>query len=214
MEIDEADQMPATPTLRHFTVRFYSDHADATGAYSTLGRTLFGDNKALIVCEGNIRGTTTKEHCHVQGYSSLSENQLAVKAREILKPFVPTGISRPLAHKQGDVTELGFQYMCKEYPPKILYQSQICDDEIEALADASKLLRAEKKGALGQVLRALALDPGMGARPCYLAMLGVAIKYYNDQDKMPPPNLKLLVKSALYKLDSDNPSWLTTVFEL
>jgi len=205
--------MPATPTLRHFTVRFYSDHADATGAYSTLGRTLFGENKALIVCEGNIRGTTTKEHCHVQGYSSLSENQLAVKAREILKPFVPTGISRPLAHKQGDVTELGFQYMCKEYPPKILYQNQIGDDEIAALADASKLLRAEKKGALGQVLRALALDPKTGLRPCYMAYTTTAIKYYKEQDKMPPPNLKAMIKNYLYELDAD-PLWIMAVFEL
>lgn len=211
MEIDEPME---TPTLRHIVARYYSDHAEASGAYKTLGDTLFEGNKSLIVCEGNIRGTTTKEHVHIQGYSRHSDNQLMIKLREILKPFQPESIIRGYSQKQGGVTETGFQYMCKEYPPKILYQQGILDSEIEALADASALLRAAKKAGLGDALKELHLDSSDGARPCYMRYVAAGIKYYQDQGKMVPPNFKHLVKDNLYKLDPTNEAWLYSVFEL
>jgi len=212
MEIDDEPMEHAT--LRHCVVRFYSDLALETGVYKKLGQTLFEENKALIVCEGNVRGASTHEHCHIQGYSRLSDNQFKVKAREILKPVTPSHMARPLSHKQGDVTELGFQYMCKEYPPKILYQNLIDDDEIEALADASKLLLATRKAGLGQALQALHLDARMGPAACFRGYMVTAIKYYLDQEKLTPPNLKHLVKNLLYKLAMDDPAWIFAVSEL
>jgi hypothetical protein len=104
--------------------------------------------------------------------------------------------------------------MCKEYPPRILYQNQFAENEIEELADASKLLRAAKKAGLGDALKELRLDPGNGALPCYNVYIASAIKYYHDQGKSWPPNLKHMVKNELCKLDSQNPAWLVQVFAL
>jgi hypothetical protein len=212
MEIDE--EFMSEATLRHCVVRFYSDKADSDGLYKQLGRALFEDNKALIVCEGNVRGSTTHEHCHIQGYSRLSDNQFKVKARELLKPVTPPQMPRPLSHKQGDVTELGFQYMCKEYPPRILYQNHIDDDEIEALSDASKLLLATRKAGLGQALQELHLDPGMGPAACYNEYYYHGYKYYEAQDKLPPQNFKHMLKGLLYKLDNCNKAWICAVGQL
>lgn len=213
MEIDP----PATPEMQeprltHAVLKYYSDRADYEGAYKRLGDALF-EGKALMTCEGNIRGTSTKEHIHCQGYTALSKNQLSVMIRQHLKEFQPESLQRPYSVRDKPVDAQGFQYMCKEYPPKVLYQRGFDDTEIESLAEKSKLLRAEKKHGLREHLKGLGLTHTMGIGPCYKEYSASAVIYYRDQGKFTPPNFRQLVQDSLYALAPHDKTWISNVLD-
>lgn len=181
--------------MLHLVVKPYDPSID----YAYYCRQLFGDNRCLVMMEKK-----GGDHCHVQGECVLTEDGVkAIQQEMIAKHYRKKQdlTSRPIKKRSREADDLGFQYMAKELPDSVVvYKQGFTDEELCALYDKSNELRAELQSNLGEYLRSKCVrGPGEPPRHLHKRLCGYAVRYYLDEDKMQPPNIKLLVRHFLGK---------------
>lgn len=135
-----AEPVPCEPRLEHFKVEF-----DPSWDYESVARSLFLPDKKMLVVGENF---TKNKHVHFQGYTDLAERTFANKRQKLADKHCtrdPTNImyrpnSRPISAAKRAVTEVGFQYICKE-PPSAhnpIFSILFTDEELAELHAASK----------------------------------------------------------------------------
>lgn len=166
-------------------------------------KSLFGENKCLVMMEKK-----GGDHCHVQGVLSrdISDHEWKTKispelnALHYRRKIEPK--SNPVKKRKLAADETGFQYMSKELPSSIvLYKQGISDDELQELYEKSNEYREELQAKLGEYIFKACGDE-LGTRTAaqlHKCMCTAALQYYVDQDKMHPPNLKMLVRYYMMK---------------
>lgn len=166
--------------------------------YSTMCHELYGENKHLCVLEK----IDINAHCHFQGITNLTVRQYDDKFTELTSTHYlrkQKTNARPVRHeRQGKVDETGFQYMCKEDPPKILSKNGFSDEDIQQLHEQSAEHVAELKCGLKRKIHEL--SPGPDPEALHEKCLDTASDYYEDVDKMPPPNLQKLILWAMHTM--------------
>lgn len=164
---------------------------------------LYGENKCLAMLEKK-----GGDHCHVQGVpirefspyewkEKISPELNALHYRRKLEPG-----SKPVKKRNREADDLGFQYMSKELPSSIvLYKQGFTDGELEELYQKSNEYREELQAKLGEyIYKACGAELGTrSAAQLHKCMCTAALQYYVDQDKMHPPNLKMLVRYYMMK---------------
>lgn len=190
------------PRYVHFVVKPYDPSID----YESICKALFCTNRCLAMMEKK-----GGDHLHVQGECSLPDKEIDIylKNNVIVKHYrtiqaIEAGdpsLPRPCKRVRKEVTEKGFQYMSKDVPQSVLVYKQVfTDDDIQDLYEKSEAHRAELQSKLGEYLSANCVrGAGESPRNLHKRLCGLAIRYYLDQDKMQPPNIKLLVRHFLGK---------------
>lgn len=183
--------------MLHFIVNPHDSNFD----YEEICRDLFGTNKCLAMLES----TTKTPHVHVQGELAVSEDAWKDYQRELIDQHYMRAQDpkcRPVkANNKRKADDLGFQYICKEEPKKAcLYKQGFTDEDLELLHAKSNEYREQLKGELGEYLLEKCLPrAGETASELHHRYCSAAVDYYLDQDKMHPPNLKLLIRHYLGK---------------
>lgn len=186
----------------HFTCKPF----DAALDWPQICSHLFGMNKCLVMVERK-----GGEHGHIQGEEILPQTECDKYIRSLnglhyLKKLDPN--RRPVKRRKLEATEEGFQYMSKELPTSaVVYKQGFTDADLEELYAKSNEYREELQCKLGEYLVSKVVRAsGEGARQLHKRLCGAALQYYMDQDKMCPPNIKLLVRHFMLKYwgkDSD-----------
>lgn len=165
--------------------------------------------KCLVVLEK----ATSNPHLHFQGFSTLDEKTFKNKFSDLTANHYQKRLGdkkRPVRHSNKEVNDLGFQYMCKE--GEVLYRQGFSDEDIEQLREASKNYVDEVKNGLKRKLQETDFKY-QDAEDLHHQFRRSAMKYYNDQEKMPPPNFqKLLIwhMSTLYPKDDQIQNYCAT----
>jgi len=139
--------VPTEPRLEHFKVEF-----DPSWDYEAIARSLFLPDKKILVVGENF---TKNKHVHFQGYTDLAERTFNNKRQKLAEKHCTrdkTNImyrpnARPISAAKRAVTEVGFQYMCKE-PPSAhnpIFSILFTPEELAELHAASKDLVEKKK---------------------------------------------------------------------
>jgi hypothetical protein len=123
--------------MRHFKMSYDPKLHDQIPEIS---RQLYGDNKALVVAEK----LHVNAHIHFQGYTDLTEqsfrNKLGVLTKDhYMRRSLPGQPKYPVKCVKREADDMGFQYLCKEDPPNVLYKNHFTDEDIEELHEASDL---------------------------------------------------------------------------
>lgn len=180
----------------HLVVKPYDPSLD----YEGFAKQAFGDQPCLFMLEKK-----GGDHLHIQGMTALSDetfrklqsNELTLKHyRRRQEPDC-----HPVKRRRKEADENGFQYMCKELDSSVVvYKQGFTDEQLESLHAASNLHREECKSQLGEYIAGrvnfLRSDPPevLHQRVCL-----AAVEYYLAEDKMQPPNLRLLCRHILLK---------------
>lgn len=191
--------------------------------YVKVGKTLFGENKCLIVAEK----LDCNAHVHMQGFTSLTDNSLEetitklssehfqVRAWEAEKLRLKEGDKvrgrpRPIKRSRKEVDELGFQYLCKEdHPP--LFMQGFTQDEIMSLRGKSAEHVDKLKNGLKEYLHAIEY-PTTPERALKRMRLD-ALEYYEKEDKRPRPAFQKDVLWSMWNHPQRNDSWKEFVSE-
>jgi hypothetical protein len=180
----------------HLVVKPYDPSLD----YEGFAKQAFGDKPCLLMLEKK-----GGDHLHIQGMTDLSEeafrklqsNELTLKHyRKREDPGC-----HPVKKRRQEADENGFQYMCKELDTSVVVYKQVfTDDELESLHAASNHQRDILKSQLGEYIAGSgyirSTDPPEIMHNCVCL---AAIEYYMVEDKMQPPNLRLLCRHILLK---------------
>lgn len=173
-----------------------------------LAISLFLQNKCLVVLH---KGKNENPHWHFQGETELDESEIKKKLAEVAQGHtkkVSNPNSRPVKRRKVDADDLGYQYMMKEDPPKVVYSRGFTEEELDELHEASKDHVEQLKNQLqyylvdkikweeedGKMINPKDLHPQFRRH---------AINYYMEEDKMPPPNLQKLILWYMLKMSKD-----------
>jgi len=160
---------------------------------------LFGDNQHLVVLH---KGKHENPHWHFQGYTSttpggVKEHLVALAAGHSKKIASPK--SRPVKRMVKEVTDVGFQYMMKEGVDSVVVSQGFTPEELEELHAKSEEHVASLKNQLYEYLEAhLTIDDV--PKTVHGKARQLAMKYYLEAEKMPPPNLQKLVLWHMLRL--------------
>jgi len=158
---------------------------------------LFDLNRCLCVLH---KGKHENPHWHFQGETERTDVDAYIKtltenhSKRIAKPT-----SRPAKRMKTEVTEDGYQYMLKESPPVVVWSSGHFTPEIIAeLHEKSQgHVQELKQQMYYYVIEKLANvkeDLSVAdAKTLHGYWRRIALSYYLDEDKMPPPNFQKLV---------------------
>jgi len=192
-------------------IRYYSDLAEHDGAYEGLGELLFyGDY--LIVQEGGT-GSTAK-HVHIQGETNLCVATYDKTFQDFNKKYPDKhakSSARPTSHSRKGADAGGFQYMCKEDPPKVVAQRGFDAERLASLHTASVAHRDGLRKGLHRHLGTLQHDTSRGIQALYVDCIYESHKYYKAIDKKMPPNWKMQIKHFLACL-VDTREWVAAVW--
>lgn len=184
-----------TTTLRHFVITF--DPAYREHRWEDICKAVFDDNKCLVVAEK----LHVNAHVHVQGYTKYGFSAFAQKIKTLTRDHwrLAVGGKRIVRHNKGETDSFGFQYICKEAKPNILYMQQFTETDILRLHEDSVKRVNELKNTLKHHLHSIGEDWVLEADPEKLhAIYRIAgFKFYADQGKMPPPNFQKQVLNAM-----------------
>lgn len=177
--------------FRHTKLRY-----DPALDYPAICHAVYGENKHLCVLEK----VDVNAHVHCQGITNLTQREYDEKFTDLTANHYlrkQKTNARPVRHeRQGKVDETGFQYMCKEDPPKVLSKNGFSDEDIRALHEQSEEHVAELKCGLKRKLHEL--SPESSPQEMHLQYQEEGLAYYESIDKMPPPNYQKLVLWAMY----------------
>lgn len=196
----------------HLVVKPYDPSMD----YEAICKRLFKSNKCLVMMEKK-----GGDHCHIQGMmeTDMSNEQwrneiAALAAMHYRRKQDPS--SRPVKRRKTEADEVGFQYMAKELPSSVVVFKQGFEDgELEELYERSNEHRDELKAKLGEhLLSRIVRGSCESPRDLHKRMCSAALCYYMDQDKMCPPNIKLLVRHFMLKQYGGSSDVLSYLSEL
>ena len=185
--------------LAHFKMSF-----DPALDYPAIAQELYGTNKALVCAEK----MDVNAHVHFQGYTDYADTTFrdrttAATASHYMRKDIT---KRPVRHVKRKLDETGFQYMCKEALPTILYKHQFTDADITEMHEASNEHVQELKEGLrnhlvelDSIKRLVPIEPGK----CFKRAIVEAMLYYQAKGTMPPPNVRKLTIWALFPLRTD-----------
>lgn len=185
--------------LRHFKVCY-----DSSLDYQRICEDVFDrELPALAVLEK----VHSNAHVHIQGTTTLSDKAfdkaLDDWSESHFKRRLKSG-ARPVKQTRGVVDKIGFQYMCKEASPTVLYKQHITDDEIAEMHHASDEHVVEMKNSLKRKLHEL--DQELSPQALHRVYRLEGLAFYAADDKMPPPNFQKLVLWAMYTSPGASPS--------
>lgn len=181
--------------FRHTKVTFCS-----TLNVTDICKKLFGQNKCLAVMEK----ATTNPHIHIQGLTDMSESYYNEQFRLMTQSHWMRHNGEkhnPVKHSHKDINEKGFQYMCKEGPPCVIYQQLFQPGEIEELHTLSEQHVDQIKHGLKRKLHEIDIE-GMDPSAVHAEYREKGLDYYLHEDKMPPPNFQ---KHVLWAMATKNP---------
>lgn len=180
--------------MYHFTVKPFDPKLD----YKLLCEKIFGGNRCLCMMEKK-----GGDHLHVQGELAIPEEEAdSIRSKWGLDHYRKKlgDQCHPCKKRQRGADEVGFQYMCKELESSlVVYKQGFTDEELEELHASSNAHREELRAGLREYLRDKC-PPYVNSTSIpevHKLMAEHAIDYYYDCGKMPPPNLKLLVRHNL-----------------
>lgn len=168
--------------------------------YAEICKAVFGQNKCLAVMEK----ATTNPHVHIQGITDMSETYYNEKFRLLTQSHWQRQTPEkhnPVKHSKKEINEKGFQYMCKEGPPNVLFQQGFLPGEIEELHTLSDAHVDQLKHGLKRKLHEIDvadLEPSK----VHAMYRQKGIEYYLHEDKMPPPNFQ---KHVLWAMATKSP---------
>jgi len=183
--------------LIHFKVETCSSIDPAT-----VCRDVFGENRHLCVLHS---GKHENPHWHFQGESDMKEIDAYIKRMcENHSKRIAAPSSRPAKRSKSEkkpVTEDGYQYMCKETPPRVVTgSSDFTPEVIEQLHAASEGHVAELKNQMYfYILEQITKKRFVYNVECdwcketHANFRYYGLEYYTSNDKMPPPNFQKLV---------------------
>jgi len=189
--------------LIHWKVNY-----DPAWDYAELARDLFGTNKCLIVAEK----LCTNAHVHIQGYFDGSERRMEqIKAEWADKHYSKQGPPlknpetgkdinpRPIRCARREVTELGFQYMCKEDRPP-LFSRGFTEHELDVLRGKAEEVKEQYKHGIEDVVHAMELDLGVDANLLHMhtKIIHECAKWYQSLKKRPNPGFQKHVVWSIY----------------
>jgi len=130
-DADERDGVPdkqlAEPVLYHFKIKY-----DQTWDYKKICDRFFEKSKPYLCNIEHLNEPNT--HVHFQGWSTSSHNTMKARITRLVKKHHLRKFDkncRPSSMKDSDVTERGFQYMCKEVKlDYVLARNMFTDEEI------------------------------------------------------------------------------------
>ena len=193
--------------FRH--TKIFYDH---TLDYGKIARAVYGTNKCLVVAEK----IQTNAHVHFQGITDFSERVYVDKFSEATADHYmrkQKSTSRPIRHvRTGEINEQGFQYMCKESPPTVLYKQELTDEDIIALHEASEEHVDELKHGLKRKLHEIDTSSDSPSE-VHAKYREHGLDYYIDQDKMPPPNFQKHILWAMASKKPPHHAWKLYVAE-
>lgn len=102
----------------------------------------------------------------------------------------------PVKHSKKEINEKGFQYMCKEGPPAVLFQQGFLPGEIEELHKLSDQHVDQLKHGLKRKLHEIDIT-GLDPAETHRRYRKGAMDYYRHEGKMGPPNLQKLIVWAM-----------------
>lgn len=184
--------------LMHFTIKPFDSSLD----YEHICKSLFGDNRCLVIVEKK-----GGEHAHVQGV--LEQELSDWDWRQVCKNISNQHYKRksnpncaPVKKRRVEADDSGFQYMCKELPTStVIYKQGFSDEDLQELYEQSNEYREELQCKLGEYIvekigpNTTGWTPSeLHKRVCYYAF-----QYYLAEGKMRPPNIKLLCEHYMAK---------------
>lgn len=182
--------------MLHLVVKPY----DPSLNYEDYCKQLFGENKCLAMLEKK-----GGDHLHIQGVLNVDEFdfkkiQTSMITTHYRKKVDPT--CHPVKKRKRGADDVGFQYMAKELPTSVvIYKQGFSDQDLQELYEKSEQLRSELQCKLGEYIAANCVrQPGERPRDLHLRMCRVGFDYYLGEDKMQPPNFKLLIRHFLLKI--------------
>lgn len=182
--------------MYHLVVKPYDPSLD----YVDFCRKAFGENKCLAMLEKK-----GGDHLHIQGIPAVGNGVLGdLKEGLTMNHYRKKAgdACHPVKKRKREADDMGFQYMAKELPSSVVvYKQGFTDEDLQELYEKSEKYREELQSQLGEYLRDRC---GSGAdyrtpRDLHKRLCVLAIEYYMDLDKMPPPNLKALVRYNMAK---------------
>lgn len=183
-------------SLVHLVVKPYDPSLD----YVAFAKKAFGSNNCLFMLEKK-----GGDHLHIQGETSLSDEAFAkLQSSELTMLHYrkkQDRSSHPVKKRKLTADDTGFQYMCKELDSSVVvYKQGFTQQDLEDLHAASDAAREECKSKLGEYIAGqvtfLRSDP---PKELHKRVCRAAVQYYLAEDKMQPPNLKLLCRHVLLK---------------
>ena len=175
---------------------------------------IFGDKKCLCMMEKK-----GGDHLHVQGETHLDDKVLDAYLKQVANLHYrrkQDPSSRPIKRRKTVADDKGFQYMSKELPNSVvIYKQGFTDEDLQELYDKSNELREELQSKLGEYLVSTFVSGSSDTpRDMHKRLCSAALKYYMDQDKMCPPNIKLLVRHFFLKYWGSDPRVVEYLSEL
>lgn len=144
-------------------------------------------------------------HVHLQGFTCMGDKEWDKLCRDLLADHykLQDPKARPIRHSRKEVTDKGFQYMCKEDPfgnKNILARNLFTDGELLELYEKSEEhVKELKEGLRDYLFQKVPLDEDPAKLHAEYRLAG--IDYYLEQDKMPPPNFQKHILWAMAKTD-------------
>lgn len=180
--------------LQHLVVKPYDPSLD----YVNFAKKVFGANRCLLMLEKK-----GGDHLHIQG-----ETELSVKDFNDFQTDLLTNVhyrkkedakTHPVKKRKREADEIGFQYMCKELLSSVvIYKQGFSDEDLQELHASSNAHREELKSQLGEYITgSVNRTDGEAPQVLHKRIARAAVKYYLAEDKMQPPNLRLLVRHVL-----------------
>jgi len=178
----------------HLVVKPYDPSLD----YEAFCKKAFEDNTCLAMLEKK-----GGDHLHIQGFSTLDE-----VAFNLLQSTMLTNLhyrksqdknSHPVKKRKREADNVGFQYMCKELDSSVVvYKQGLTDSDLKEFHAASDAHREELKSQLGEyVVGSVNIGDAPSPQKLHKRVCRAAVKYYLAEEKMHPPNLKLLCRHIL-----------------
>jgi len=183
-------------SLVHLVVKPYDPSLD----YAGFAQKAFGTNRCLFMLEKK-----GGDHLHIQGETALSPEAFAkLQSSELTVLHYrkkQDSTSHPVKKRKREADDVGFQYMCKELDSSVvIFKQGFTDEDLQALHGLSDAAREECKSKLGEYIAGqvtfLRSDP---PKELHKRVCRAAVQYYLAEDKMQPPNLKLLCRHVLLK---------------
>lgn len=176
--------------FRHTKIQY-----DPSLDYEKICKAVYGENQCLCVAEK----LETNAHVHFQGLTNLGKERYDDLFAEYTQNHFIRRVkpgARPVRHvRSGNVDEVGFQYMCKESPPNVLYKNGFTEQDIEDMHQASEEHVEEVKSGMKRKLHEMEFT----GTPEYVheEMQVAALKYFISENKFTPPNFQ---KQVLYAM--------------
>jgi len=191
--------------LVHFTVNPYDSNLD----YSEICKSLFGPSRCLAMLEHTKKGKVGP-HVHIQGETELSQRTVDDKISELItkvhykRKMDGNENARVCKRVKRDVTEEGFQYMCKDDKSTILFSQGFTDADFLELADKSELHNQKiKHGADEYVWKYLELTKETEFVDILVIAKRLYLKYLRGEKKGWPTSAQ--IRSKVYRIVYDWP---------